>query len=65
MTPKYPNIKVVLVGRDGNTFAILGVVKEALGRANVPDEEIKAFMEDATSGDYDHLLQVVMQTVDV
>ena len=65
MTPKYSNIKVVLVGEDDNAFAILARVEMALRKAEVPEDEIKAFYENATSGDYDHLLQVVMQTVDV
>ena len=60
---KYPNVTVALVGEDGNAFAILGRVSKALRRAKVPKAEIDAFMAEATSGDYYHLLATVMATV--
>jgi hypothetical protein len=58
-TPKYPTVKVGinLEGPDGNAFVILGRVKKALEIANVPEEEIKEFMAEATSGDYESLLR--------
>ena len=62
---KYPHIEVELVGRDGNAFAILGAVKSALRSARVPQEEIDAFMTEAMSGDYGHLLTTVLRTVEV
>jgi hypothetical protein len=62
---KFPNVSVRLVGNDGNAFAILGTVKKAMTRAKISQEDIKKFMDDATSGDYDHLLRVVMETVEV
>jgi hypothetical protein len=62
---KYPNIKVKLIGNDGNPFAILGAVKNALKRAKVPQDEVQAFYKEATSGDYDHLLATCMEWVDV
>ncbi len=65
MAPKYPHITVTLVGEDGNAFAILGRVKQALRAAQVPREEITAFFEEATAGGYDDLLLVVMRWVDV
>jgi hypothetical protein len=64
MQPKYPDVCVEMVGEDGNAFAILGRVQRALRKANVPDADVKAFMAEATSGDYDHLLQTVMLTVE-
>lgn len=60
---KYPNVHVEMVGEDGNAFAVLGRVQRALRKAKVPDAEVKAFMAEATSGDYDHLLQTVIRTV--
>jgi hypothetical protein len=54
-----------LVGTDGNCFSILGRVERALRRAGVSDEEIKQFQSEATSGDYDKLLQACMAWVDV
>lgn len=61
---KYPNIKVKLVGEDGNAFAIMGRVTVALRHVNVPSDEIKAFQTQATSGNYDQLLQTCMEWVD-
>lgn len=40
---KYPNIKVKLIGRDGNAFAILGAVVKALRNGGVPEEKVKEF----------------------
>ena len=65
MDPKYPDITVRLTGQDGNAFAILGKVKKELQRAELAKEEVDAFMEEAMSGDYDHLLRTAMKWVDV
>ncbi len=62
---KYPEITVKLSGTDGNAFAILGKVQNALRIANVPASEIKEFMKEATSKDYDHLVQTAMAYVNV
>ena len=61
---KYDNVKVKLVGEDGNAFSILGRVQKALRQAGVSREEIPEFQNEATSGDYDHLLATVMEWVD-
>lgn len=63
MKPKYPKIVVKLVGQDGNAFAILGRVNQALKVGGVAKEERDAVMAEATNGDYNHLLQTVMKTV--
>jgi hypothetical protein len=62
--PRYPDIQVQLSGEDGNAFAILGRTAGALRDAGVPQEEIDAYFAEATSGDYDHLLQTTMAWVD-
>jgi len=62
---KYPDIKVKLVGGDGNAFVILGTVKKAMRQARVPAEEIAQFDAEAKSGDYDHLLATCMDWVSV
>lgn len=62
---KYPNISVKLVGEDGNAYAILGAVRRGLKRGGVAQDEIDQFMAEATSGDYNHLLQTAMTWVDV
>lgn len=65
MVPKYPDIIVQLTGEDGNAYAVLGKVSRALRQADVPEDERQAFLQEATAGDYDRLLQVVMQWVEV
>ena len=62
-TKKKPTVK--LVGTDGNAFAILGKVTGALRRAGHTPEEVKQFQDEATAGDYDHVLQTCMKWVDV
>ena len=54
-----------LSGEDGNAFFILGRANRALEKAGYTQEERDKFQEDATSGDYDHLLQIVMAWFDV
>ena len=46
---------VELTGNDGNAFAILGRVRRAILRSNHP-ELAEQFIQEATAGDYDHLL---------
>jgi len=62
--PKF-DIDVTLVGKDGNAFAVMGAVRKALRKANVPQEEIEAYQKAAMSGDYNNLLRVTMETVNV
>lgn len=62
---KYPNVEVELIGQDGNAFAILGAVKKALKKNNVPQAEIDLYFAEATAGDYNHLLQVTMKWVTI
>jgi hypothetical protein len=62
--PKFPDVQVQLTGEDGNAFAILGAVSQALKRAG-HREAADEFYKEATSGDYDHLLQTAMRYVDV
>lgn len=62
---KYPNVEVELVGQDGNAFAILGAARKAAKRAGVSKEEIDAYLEEAMSGDYNHLLQTTMKWFNV
>lgn len=57
---RYPHVRVRLLGQDGNAFMILGLCQRAARKAGLPAEEISAFMAEAQSGDYDHLLQTCM-----
>jgi hypothetical protein len=56
---------VKLIGQDGNAFAILAATKNSMKKAGWSREEIDEFFEEATSGDYDHLLQTVMKYCEV
>jgi hypothetical protein len=62
--PKY-DVEVELIGHDGNAFLLLGKVRRALKQAGAPKEEIEKFLEEAMSGDYDHLLATCMDWVEV
>lgn len=64
MDVKFPHIRVKLVGGDGNAFFILGRCQRAAQRANLPQDEIKAFMAEAQSGDYNHLLAICQKWFD-
>jgi hypothetical protein len=64
MEVKYPEVKKVkLVGEDGNAFAILGRVMKAMKSAGLSKEIQDAYFAEATSGDYDHLLQTTLRYV--
>ena len=59
---KKPTVK--LVGTDGNAFALMGRVSNALRNAGLGDQ-VKPFRDEAMSGDYNHLLQTCMKYVNV
>lgn len=59
------NVKVKLVGTDGNAFAIIGRVMQAMRRAKVEYSIIEAYKKEALSGDYDKLLETTMKYVEV
>lgn len=63
--PKYPHVEVQLTGEDGNAYDIMGRVQHAMRRAGIDRMEMKAYVEEATSGDYDNLLRVTMKWVTV
>jgi hypothetical protein len=47
------------LGPDGNAFAILGRATCAMRKAGCSKSHIERMMDEATSGDYDHLLLTV------
>ena len=57
--------KVKLVGENGNAFSILGTVSKALKKTGADKEYIDQYLNKAMAGDYDHLLGVTMEYVDV
>jgi hypothetical protein len=62
---KYPGVDVELTGKDGNAFAIMGTVANALRKAGASQDVLNEFYTEARKGDYDHLLQTVMSWVNV
>jgi hypothetical protein len=58
-------ISVELVGQDGNAFAVMGAVTKAMRRGGCSNEDIENYKKEAMSGDYDNLLRVTMDWVDV
>ena len=60
---------VQLSGRDGNAFAIIANTTTEIKKWNRqnPDNriDIEKFQKEATSGDYDHLIQTVMKYCEV
>lgn len=62
--PKY-NVEVQLSGNDGNAWAVMGAVKSALKKAGASKEELDQYLADSMSGDYDNLLRVATDWVEV
>ena len=62
---RHPDVRVSLVGEDGNAFAILGRVQKALRDGGCEPDEVRLFVDEATAGDYDHLLATVMTWVSI
>lgn len=62
--PFFPQVHVKLTGQDGNAFMIIGRVRAAMRKAGLQAEAEK-FSQEATSGDYDHVLQTCFKYVTV
>lgn len=56
--------KYTLVGVDGNAYAIIGYVINAMKREHFTKDEIDAYIKDATSSDYTHLICVSIIQID-
>lgn len=56
--------KYTLVGVDGNAYAIMGYVVSALRREGKTKENIDAYLKDAKSSDYYHLIAVSHTTLE-
>lgn len=65
MTTRYPNITVQLTGEDGNAFFIIGRVQKELRKHGLPPHVVAEYVDEATSGDYDHLLATTTRWVNV
>lgn len=53
-----------LVGINGNAYSIIGYVRAAMDDANMTNDDIDAYVEDATSSDYNHLVAVSYEMLD-
>ena len=53
-------IDLELEGLDGNAFALMGSFQKQARREDWTAEEIKEVLDEAESGDYDHLLQTLI-----
>jgi putative lipoic acid-binding regulatory protein len=62
---KYPDVKVKLIGTNGNTFSILANVVRVAKKHKVPQSDIDEFMKEAMSGDYDNSLSVCIKWFNV
>jgi hypothetical protein len=55
----------MLAGPTGNAYYILGATEHALASAGALPEEVREYVERATSGDYDNLLAVTREYVEL
>lgn len=53
-------VKLKLVELDGNAFSLLGAFQRQARKEKWTKEEIDEVISDATSGNYDHLLRVLI-----
>ena len=53
-----------LVGINGNAYSIMSYVRDAMHDANMTNEDIDAYVKDATSSDYNHLVAVSCEMID-
>ena len=53
-------VSMNLVGLDGNAFALMGEFQKNARRQGWEREEIDKVLDECTSGDYNHLLRVLM-----
>ena len=54
-----------LVGLDGNAFALMGEFQKNARRQGWEREEIEKVLDECTSGDYNHLLRVLIAHTEV
>jgi hypothetical protein len=52
-------VKLRLIGLDGNAFSLMGAFRSQAKKEKWTKEEIEAVLDDAMSGDYNHLLRVL------
>ena len=65
MTEPKEKPTVKLIDTDGNSFVIMGRIKNALLKAGADKEYVNKYLGKAMSGDYDNLLCVTMDYLHV
>lgn len=64
--PKYPNIRVKLIGENGNVFNLMGIIAKALRKNGVGGPELSKFTSEVMfAGGYDDALRIMMEWVTV
>lgn len=61
--PKFPGKPAVI--SDGNAFAVMAAVRKAMKQNGASKEDIDQYTAEATAGDYDNLLMVSAEYVDI
>lgn len=64
MTPRFPQVKVRLTGKDSSAPAIVARCREAARAAGVAGADLDQFMRVAFSGDYDNVIATAMDWFD-
>ena len=59
------DVDVQLTGTDGNAFALMAKVTRGIREGGGTKQDENEFMNEAMSGDYDHLLRTCMEWVNV
>ena len=59
------SVTVKLSSQNGNALVVIGSVIRGLKKAGAPQSEIDKFKSEATSSDYDHVIQTAMKWVNV
>ena len=63
--PKYPRVKVQVVGAYGGFCPTVAVVQAAMRRAGIPLQELSNFCAEAAEAQEDNLLRTCLRWVDV
>lgn len=53
-------VKLKLIGLDGNAFSLMGAFQRQARKEGRTKEQVDAVLQDCMSGDYNHLLCVLM-----
>lgn len=65
MTETIFDIDLPILGEDGNAFMILGIAVSLAKTHGIAKEQVDEFVNEATEGDYNHLLATCMKYFNV